>query len=107
MCWASLWESFQLTLVYSESPSISPELVADVILLSGLEGILGVTVVPSVGCEQFEFLFLLLIAVVVAVLGVAVLVSVLAVRTAPTQYSKAGHSTPSVMMGGVNAGSSG
>ena len=42
-------------LTYSESPSLFPEMTADVTSLSGSARILGVVVGQSVGCARFEF----------------------------------------------------
>ena len=42
-----------------------------------------------------------------AVLGVAVSVSAWAARAEPARSSKAGHTTPMMMMGGANSGLSG
>ena len=43
--------------VYSELPSLSPELAADMTSLSGLAGILGVAASLSVACAQFKFFY--------------------------------------------------
>ena len=60
---------------YSELPSLSPELAADLTALSGLAGILGVADIPSVGRSWFEFILHLLMAAGIMMLEAAVLVS--------------------------------
>ena len=54
--------------IYSESPSLSTELAANVTSLSGLAANLVVAYGPSVGCANFEFLLPFLVAAGVAML---------------------------------------
>ena len=68
ICWSSRMRSlssgvldefvskFWGNLTYYESPSLSPELAADVTSPSGSAGILGVAAGPSVGCAQLGFI---------------------------------------------------
>ena len=70
--WTSSRASFWATQFFFESLSLYPELASDVTSLSGLAGILGVMVGPSIGRAQFEFLLLFLIAAGVVVLLVSV-----------------------------------
>ena len=57
---------------YSESPSINPKLDTKMMSLSGFAGGLGDSILPSVVCAQFRFIFPLPTAAGVAVLRVAV-----------------------------------
>ena len=76
-------------------------------LMSGSVGVLCIAVGPSVGHARFEFILPLQVAAGVAVSGVAVLVKAWAERSVPAQAGKVGQPSPSVMLGGANAGFSG
>ena len=68
-----LMGKFSGNLTYSESPSLSLELAANMMSLSGSAGFMSVTAGPSVGHEWFEFIFPLSMVAGVAVLGSVVL----------------------------------
>ena len=93
--------------IYSESPSLSPELVAKVTSLSGLEVILGVSARPYFGRARFELILPLVMDADVAVSEAVVLVRMWAACAAPEQASKVGHPSPSRNTEGVNDGTSG
>ena len=97
---ADLVVKFSSNLTYSEYPSLSPEVSADMTSLSGLVVILGVVVGPSLGHARFEFILPLLMAAGVTVSGVAVSVSAWSSRAAPEQSGKVGYPAPLVIMGG-------
>ena len=99
---AELFGEFWGNSTYYESPSLSPDLAAGVISLSGLECILGVTVGPSVGCAWFEFILLLLVAAGVVVIKEKVSVSTSEARASPARVGKADHPTITQMMGCVH-----
>ena len=72
---AKLAGNFSGNLAYSESPSLSPELAADMTSLSELAGNVGVAAGPIVGHERFEYLLPLQVAVGMEVSEATVLVS--------------------------------
>ena len=65
----------------------------------------GVAEGPSIGCAWFELFLLLLMAVGVALLGEAILVSVWSARAAPALFGLAVPPALLVGMGGKNSGS--
>ena len=103
---AELVGKFSGDLTYYELQLLSPELAFNVMPLSVLAILLVVAVAPPVGHARFEF-FDTPNSYWCGDVGVAVLVSVGAVRAAPAPASKASQPTPSVMAGVENAGSSG
>ena len=92
---------------FGDSTSLYPELAADMTLLSGSTGIMGVTAGTSIGFTRFEFILPLLMAAGVALSGVLVLVSVWAVWAVPAQFSKVDHPAQLVRTVCVNSGTSG
>ena len=92
---------------YSDFPSPPPMLSTNVTSLSGSTGDMGGVTGIYVGSARFEFIFLLLMVVCVAVLEAAVLVSVWAVWSALAQAGKAVHPALSVITVGENARASG
>ena len=98
---------FLVNSAYLESPFLYPKLVADVIILSGLESGLLDAILPSVGHSQFEFILPLRTAAGVAVLGGAVLVSVWDVWVVLVRAGKADQSSLPVRTLGEKSGASG
>ena len=88
---------------YSESPSLSPELAANMTASSVLVANMCVAAGPSLGSARFEFLLLIMVAAGVAVSESAFWVSVWDVWEAPALAGKAGHPDPSVWTGGVKS----
>ena len=92
---------------YSELLSLTPQLSAYMISLSGLACGLGDALLLSIGCERFEFILPSPMAAGVGVSGVEVLVSTWAVWTVSFQASKVGHSANLFRNLGYNAGTYG
>ena len=76
--------------IYSESPSLSPGLVAKVTSLSGLEVILGVAARPYFGRARFELILPLVMDADVAVSEAVVLVSAWSAWASPALAGKLG-----------------
>ena len=82
----------------------SPELADNMTSLLGLEVGLGIASGPSVGHAQFDLFLSLLMAIGVALSGVAVLVSVWGVRAVPVPVGGSVSPSPLLDMGGEKSG---